>query len=58
MIPISLPREFYVLLKTMVKKARKSNIIITGLLLRDKNKSKRRYRLLKVNSYLSNFCKN
>ena len=44
--------------KTRVKKACKSNMIITGLLPRDKSKSKRRSKLLKVNSYLSNFCKN
>ena len=42
----------------MVKKACKSNIIITGILLRDKSKWKRRNKLLKVNSYLSKFCKN
>ena len=42
----------------MVKKARKSNITTTGLLPCDKSKSKRRNKLLKVNSYLSNFCKN
>ena len=43
----------------MVKKACKSNIIIiTGLLPRDKSKSKWKNKLLKVNSYLSNFCKN
>ena len=41
----------------MVKKARKSNIIITGLLPRDKSKSKWKNKLLKVNNYLSNFCK-
>ena len=37
--------------KTTVKKARKCNIIITGLLPHDKSKSKRRI------NYLSNFCK-
>ena len=42
----------------MVKNGRKSNITITGLLPRDKSKSKRRNKLLKVNRYLSNFCKN
>ena len=42
----------------MVKKARKSKMITTGLLPRDKSKSKRRNKLLKVDSYLSNFCKN
>ena len=57
MNPISLPREFYALLK-LVKKVRKSNIIITGLLPSGKSKSKRRNKLLKVKSHLSNFCKN
>ena len=42
----------------MVKKACKSKMITTGLLPRDKSKSKRRNKLLKVDSYLSNFCKN
>ena len=44
--------------KTMVRKARKSNIILTGLLPRDKIKPKRTNKLLKVNNYISNFCKN
>ena len=42
----------------MVKIARKSNIIITGLLPCDKGKSKGRNKLLKLNSYFCNFCKN
>ena len=42
----------------MVKIARKSNIIITGLLPCDKVKSKGKNKLLKLNSYFCNFCKN
>ena len=42
----------------MVKIARKSNIIIAGLLPCDKVKSKGRNKLLKLNSYFCNFCKN
>ena len=38
--------------------SRKSTTITTGLLPRDKGNSKRRNKLLKVNSYLNNFCKN
>ena len=43
----------------MVKKARKCYklVIITDLLSREESKSRRRNVLLKVNSYLSNFCK-
>ena len=44
--------------KTKVEKARKSNIIIIGILSRDKTKLKRRNKLFKVNSCLSNFWKN
>ena len=42
----------------MVKIARKSNIIIAGLVPCDKVKSKGRNKLLKLNSYFCNFCKN
>ena len=44
--------------KTMVRKSRKSNIFIIGLLLRDKSKSRRMKKLLQAKSYYSNFCKN
>ena len=56
--PNIIAKKFLCIAKTVVKKARQSNIIITGLLLLDKSKSKGRNKLLKVNSYLSNFWKN
>ena len=56
--PNIIPKGILSIAKTMVRKARKSNIIITGLLPRDKIKSKRTNKLLKVNNYIGNFCKN
>ena len=40
--------------KSLLEKAPKSNIILTGILPRDEYKSKRRNKLCKVNSYLNN----
>ena len=44
--------------KSLLNKAPTSNILLTGLLPRDKCNSNRRKRLKKVNSYLLSLCKN
>ena len=44
--------------KSLLSKAPTSNILLTGLLPRDKCNSNRRKRLKKVNSYLLSLCKN
>ena len=44
--------------KSLLHKAPTSNMLLTGLLPRDKCNSNRRKRLKKVNSYLPSLCKN
>ena len=55
--PIDIAKGILNIGKSLLEKAPKSNIILTGILPRDKHKSKRRNKLCEVNSYLKSSCK-
>ena len=55
--PIDIAKGILNIGKSLLEKAPKSNIILTGILPRDKYKSKRRNKLCEVNSYLNSSCK-
>ena len=55
--PIDIAKGILNIGKSLLEKAPKSNIILTGILPRDKYKSKKRNKLYEVNSYLNSFCK-
>ena len=55
--PIDIAKGILNIGKPLLEKAPKSNIILTGILPRDKYKSKKRNKLYEVNSYLNSFCK-
>ena len=55
--PIDIAKAILSIGKSLLEKAPKSNIILTGILPHDKYKSKRRNKSCKVNSYLNKPCK-
>ena len=55
--PIDIAKGILNIGKSLLEEAPKSNKILTGILLRDKYKSKRRNKFCEVSSYLNSSCK-
>ena len=55
--PIDIAKGILNIGKSLLEKAPKTNITLTGMLPRDRYKSKRRKKSCKINSYLNSSCK-